>query len=90
MKVKKLIVPGSFGGQDKPDDLVKLNQRVPELEIELMKTHDELVEAIRANKELFKTNEVYAELLGSIWKDLNNGTELISHHNYRKLEELCS
>lgn len=66
---------GKFGGQDQPDNVTALIERVTKQELELV--------------QMRKDKSALFDLIGSIWHDLNTNTETISIANYRRLEELC-
>lgn len=88
---------GLFGGQDKPDNVLKLQKRVTEQELIIVDMH-KMIKAINAeNKEHInnmnsfkKANEVAFDLINEMWKELKTGTTKISLDSFRKMEELCS
>ncbi len=97
MPAEKAIVPGSFGGQDKPDNVAKLNKRVAEQEIlildltkELNKKNESDKSKTRKISDLETSVNLSREILNEIWVDLNSGNKRITVESYRKLEELCS
>ena len=74
----------------KPDNVEKLNHRVAEQEVEIMKLHNNYVDAIRANEILATANEKLADLIGKICVDLNTGNREITISNYKKIMEVCT
>lgn len=96
MKAEKVIVTGSFGGQDKPDNVAKLNKRVAEQEILILDLTKEINKKNESDKvktrnisDLEKSVNLSREILNEIWVDLNSGNKRIIVESYRKLEELC-
>lgn len=92
-----LVKLGTFGGQDKPDNMSKLNKRVAEQELEVMDMHKLInkikkeMKSLEAQKKEFKKKaEMAFEILESIYVDMNTGNESVTVKTYRKLEELCS
>ncbi|MEQ9091831.1 MAG: hypothetical protein RIE52_12115 [Balneola sp.] len=76
------VTVGTFGGQDKPDNVTALNLKVTEQELVNVKLH-------LACKYLHRANKIMKDLLESIWMDLNTGSEGITLKNYKRIEELC-
>jgi hypothetical protein len=74
----------------KPDNVAKLNHRVVEQEVEIMKLHNNYVDAIRANESLAKANKQIVDLFENILKELNFNNKDISYKSFKLMEEICT
>lgn len=86
-----------FGGQDRPDNVLKLQKRVADQELIIVDMHimikdlkEENKEHVKNIKSFKKANKIAFELLNEIWEELNSGTTKLSLESYRGLQELCS
>ena len=83
------------GGQDKPDDIPKMNKRLAEQELLVFEMHKE----IRALKEeikeqsikessLVRSAKIKDEIMNEVWLELNTSKGNVTLNSYRKLEEI--
>ena len=82
-------------GQDKPDDIPKMNKRLAEQELLVFEMHKE----IRALKEeikeqsiressLVRSAKIKDEIMNEVWLELNTSKGNVTLNSYRKLEEI--